>query len=422
MLLQDVRLDTIEVPQSLLNIETKDRSNLLTWKGQFSPQLVDTLITRYAKKGDSILDPFMGSGTVLYEAASHGMRVTGSDINPAAFILARTYTIANVSLTERINVIKKFEHDLFNILSSNVELFSENNIDTESLELLLCQQASSSNGIELMLAESLIVLSDFHRADFSHNRILKTWQKLKEMCINIPFSDFMVSANHCDSRKLPIDNRTINLTITSPPYINVFNYHQQYRKSAEALGWDLLQVAKSEVGSNRKHRGNRFLTAIQYCIDIAQTFSEVQRVSAKDARAIFVVGRESTIRGVKLLNGDIVARVVYECFKIMPTIRQEREFKNRFGQRIIEDIIHFQNFSEGYCSNIEDCARKVAIEILRESFDTAPTDVALEINAAIINADKVLPSPLFSTNSNPVYNNLATIKKEKKYDVSCAAS
>jgi len=46
----------------------------------------------------------------------------------------------------------------------------------------------------------------------------------------------------------------------------------------EALSWNVLKVAKSEIGSNRKHRSNRFLTVIQFCLDIAQTFNEMVRV------------------------------------------------------------------------------------------------------------------------------------------------
>lgn len=59
---------------------------------------------------------------------------------------------------------------------------------------------------------------------------------------------------HGDGR-FPNPAIPFGLVLTSPPYINVYNYHQQYRASAEALGWDLLEVAKTEIGSNRKHPG-----------------------------------------------------------------------------------------------------------------------------------------------------------------------
>ena len=47
----------------------------------------------------------------------------------------------------------------------------------------------------------------------------------------------------------------------------MFNYHQKYRRSVEALDCNILAIARSEIGSNRQNRGNRFLTVIQYCLD-----------------------------------------------------------------------------------------------------------------------------------------------------------
>jgi hypothetical protein len=59
------------------------------------------------------------------------------------------------------------------------------------------------------------------------------------------------------------------LIVTSPPYINVFNYHQNHRAILELLGFDLAATsAASELGSNRKNRGNRFRTVIQYALDM----------------------------------------------------------------------------------------------------------------------------------------------------------
>ena len=42
------------------------------------------------------------------------------------------------------------------------------------------------------------------------------------------------------------------LALTSPPCINVHNDHQKYRRSVETLAWDVLAVARSEIGSKRR--------------------------------------------------------------------------------------------------------------------------------------------------------------------------
>ena len=44
---------------------TKHVHRLHPYLGKFIPQLVEVFLKHYFKKGDSILDPFMGSGTTL---------------------------------------------------------------------------------------------------------------------------------------------------------------------------------------------------------------------------------------------------------------------------------------------------------------------------------------------------------------------
>lgn len=421
MVLNDIRLESVEITQALLNIDDKNRSNLLAWKGQFSPQLIDVLIEHYAGEADTILDPFMGSGTVLCEGLARGHHVIGADVNPAAFILARTYTIANTPLQERFGALEELGSDLDSVLLSNSSLPSTTNAAL-NFEAALCEVVGKRGGIAHILAEALVVLSDFYRTDFDAQRVMKTWRRLQEIVKTIPYSSLPVEAYHGDSRALPLEAGQVDLTITSPPYINVFNYHQQYRKSAEALGWDLLQVAKSEVGSNRKHRGNRFLTAIQYCIDIAQTLQEIQRVSKPNAKTIFVVGRESTIRGVKLFNGDIVARIALECFGSLPLFRQERSFRNRFGQNIVEDILHIEGMCPCRPSALETAARKVALDVLIDAEASASPDVVTDIRQAIEGAGKVKASPLLFCEPARKVNKIHSAMKKEDYAVSYASS
>ena len=55
--------------QGKLDVTIKKRSNLFNWRGQFTPEFVEYILQSFAKKGDIILDPFSGSGTVLQESA-----------------------------------------------------------------------------------------------------------------------------------------------------------------------------------------------------------------------------------------------------------------------------------------------------------------------------------------------------------------
>jgi len=389
-------LNTTEIPQSQLDIANKSRSNPLRWSGQFSPQLVQVLLKNYASSTSVLFDPFLGSGTVLLEAGLVGIPASGTEINPAAIMLSQTYKFINVPLQIRRYHLQK----LFSQLQAFQDIrWGENGYlaPKEIKSGLLDLSLTINEPLQYQLLETLIILLDFYKSDLSANKLFTTWKRLKKLVLELPFSEQPIEVFHADARQTPLPSSTVSLVITSPPYINVFNYHQQYRASAEALDWDLLKVAPSEFGSNRKNRGNRFLTVIQFCLDITQTFSELFRVSCTDSRIIFVVGRESTVRGTKFFNGEIVAELAHEVLGYQLDLRQERVFRNRFGQNIYEDILHFSPPTSLTSLNDSlETAREVANKVLQTGYLTAPDKAKSDIKLALESIGKVEPSPILN--------------------------
>jgi DNA modification methylase len=381
-----------DIDQSLLNIENKERSNLFAWKGQFSPQLVEVLLREYAASGCVVLDPFAGSGTVLYESGRFGLVSTAAEINPAACCLARSYELMNLRSSERNAHIQELGRFLESLISHEVEA------PEKCLAALLDAQFLSHSHERRILLEALITLVDSAQIRQGKPKIGTTWGRLKEVVDALPYSPAPLKVLNCDARLLPIANGTVDLVITSPPYINVFNYHQQYRPAAEALGWDLLNVAKSEIGSNRKHRANRFLTVVQYCLDIVSALSELNRVCKPNARVIFVVGRESRVRGVPFFNGELVGRLATGCSSFRIALRQERVFKNRFGESIIEDILHLKRLKSSRHSDLFSTADAQAIgkNALKDALKDAKGEVAVDISEAISLLGQVRPSPVYA--------------------------
>lgn len=90
------------------------------YPARFSPVFAASAIEAYSKPGDLVLDPFMGGGTTLIEAAQLGRRAIGNDINALAVFVARAKTTALsmaqvVALTEWADSViptLRYHHEL----------------------------------------------------------------------------------------------------------------------------------------------------------------------------------------------------------------------------------------------------------------------------------------------------------------------
>ncbi|MGB3264683.1 MAG: DNA methyltransferase [Microcoleus sp.] len=406
-----------EISQELLDIENKQRTNPLPWKGQFSPQFVEILINKYANQNSVIFDPFLGSGTVLYEAGRFGIEAYGTEINPAALILANIYKFINLLPTQREKYINCFLNRLHTEIFETMPLFqtiqkdiTQNDLIEKVVKLAVGAEQEFLN----ILHEALVILLDLDKKKVTYSRIFTIAENIAAFVIKLPYSEKPINAYNADARNIPLRNSSVNLVIASPPYINVFNYHQQYRASTEALNWKLLEVAKSEFGSNRKHRSNRFLTVIQYCLDIAYTLQELLRICSHDSRIIFVVGRESNVKRTPFFNGELVAQVASQVLGISLDIRQERTFVNRYGKIIKEDILHFAKRENlQYYFTIHQ-AKNIAVEALESAYLVANDQVKYEIKDAIDKVATVKPSPYFDLQRSR--NTIEILKpKEENY-------
>lgn len=388
--------------QQQLDIARRSRTSLFPWRGQFSPEFIEFMLGRYAPGGGVVVDPFVGSGTTLFEAARKGLDCIGVEINPAAAIMAGSIGFVNLNRAERLDIIAsaltlcerhlpvQYTEGLFVVLNEGQEKVRPN---VEMGLQAIIEEALKEPALYNLVANTVLRFMELPvqgAADF--HRVLRAYTRIIEQ---LPSSTGRYQVFHTDARSLPIADHEIDLVVTSPPYINVFNYHQNHRRAMEMLGWDALEVARSEFGSNRKHRSNRFLTVIQYALDMLEALREMRRVLKPEGLAILVVGRESNIRGVPFQNGRIVAALAEGGAGLVLNLRQERKFKNKFGAVICEDILHFVpggNVSQ----HAELTARNIALHALDEALQRAEGDPHVDIMSAVERISNVQASPIFT--------------------------
>lgn len=387
------------LPRQVLDIIDKQRSNLFAWRGQFSPQLVETLLRAYAPPDATVLDPFMGSGTVLVEAAALGHDVHGCEVNPAAYSMARLYEFCNVPVDERSQILARTEALLRAEMPNELPLLADPAVATSgsaSERVLRVLREHDDRHVRILLEATVVLVDPGSENDDS--ALFASWKRVKTAVRAFPYATRPVGAHLSDARSLPLQPGTVGFVLSSPPYINVFNYHHHYRTSVELLGWEPLQVARSEIGANRKFRQNRFLTVVQYCIDMAQVLAELNRVCTHDGRVILVVGRESNVQMTPFFNSAIVASIAASVCGFDVVCRQERVFQNRFGQNIFEDLLHLTprglSAPTQTHADITVAARCHGTDVLREARTRVPKERLPVLEQAIQDSPTVHPSPI----------------------------
>ena len=303
--------------QNRLDVTQKQRSNCFNWKGQFTPEFIEYLIDCYSNENSMVVDPFSGSGTVLSEAIRRGLPCTGFEVNPSAYYMSKFYEYAMLSDDERrflySNLKTAIGQSVFNI-PSNLLVYKDNTDYRLSYANLLnfakfIAQSLDPKLIPFMI--NVLFLCEKDKKMSLRDALIKNIIYIRDLFFDLPYTQRKVTACLADARNIAAEyNNAIDLVITSPPYINVFNYHQNYRGIMECFGYNVLKVAESEIGSNRKHRSNRFKTVVQYAIDMGNTILNTSFAMKQGGKIVFVVGRESMVRKTPFYNSRIIEDIV----------------------------------------------------------------------------------------------------------------
>lgn len=235
------------------------------YKEGFSPQLVENAIELSGiGKNDVIIDPFNGSGTTTLTAALKGFRSVGIEVNPFTSYLSSS-KLKNADLKE----FKKYKGKLLNAVEngskSNLIGFSTFSKNEELEKWLFNDEILNSfeggwnfaskipsNNIRKLFRLSLIIAAmdncnatrdgkclryrlSWKEYNFDKLTYIQTLSdKLDQMMDDIeqhPISQPATIING-DSRKIISVASPVNkfgLCVTSPPYLNTFDYTDIYR-------------------------------------------------------------------------------------------------------------------------------------------------------------------------------------------------
>jgi len=285
------------------------------YKGKFHPQMIRALLNIIGlKQGDTVCDPFSGSGTTAVEAQILGISFVGIDISPLCIIQGTVKTESIYVIDE----IKALKQEIISKLEAN--LFTRQ-IDYYKL----LQEITSDEKVRTFYKLTrLLAISDQSRR--RRNFVDSFIKNLNLMIASV--EDFVTIRNELklrlgsvsfqagDSRNISLPDNSVDGIITSPPYSIALDYVQNDSHSLEDLGYDVKEMRDYFIGV----RGNGKTRVELYNQDMKKSYNELYRILKLNKYAVIVIGN-ATYQG-----------------REVPTVNFTIEYMESLGFKLAKDI------------------------------------------------------------------------------------
>jgi len=325
---QDLHVKNIEkIHKEDWNFSDENTQYLLhslhSYPARFIPQIPKRAISRWSKPGEIVLDPFCGSGTTLLECALSGRNSIGVDNNPVATLISKAkvshYTKKDFeALEEMIKDVDRekdfrFSHSMQKKLFLRAPKYDSINkwFDKKSiaelvwLKLKILELEEKPRLLALSVFSFIILSASRQDSDtryaaiersFKEGYAIKRWiTKMKSTVKKaMQTKELIKKSKHwvfdADTRQLSfINDNCVKLIVTSPPYLNAYDYHKYHRHRIHWIDGNVefardLEIGKHDVFTRKNAEPAPFFQDMKLCM------SEWRRVLLPRGRAMVVIG------------------------------------------------------------------------------------------------------------------------------------
>jgi len=360
------------------------------YPAKFIPQLVEKLIDEYVYHKDShINDPFMGCGTTIVTAISRGFKASGTDINKIAHLITmvKSTPIEPDYLSEKIDQflskIKVLNYEQSQLFNEKIEPFiPQTHIDRINYWFTEENKIELGKILRAIQYENDEVIKNFFLVAFSQSlkncsiwlqgstkptrdlnkRLMKPYEILRRNLLkmkrgNEAFYKIVpekirkninkyLKVKIGDARNQPVKNETVDLIVTSSPYVTSYEYADLHQLSTIWLDleYDLTEFRKNFIGTSYKRYNNKILRSSiaaeivdkmlnknkkmakeieAFFLDMEEVFDESYRILKFGGRCCYVIGN-TKLKGINILNAEAFAESIqYSGFKLDRIIKRE---------------------------------------------------------------------------------------------------
>ncbi|MDY7075423.1 MAG: DNA methyltransferase [Chloroflexota bacterium] len=333
---------------------------LSPYVGKMKSGMAKVLVSLYSKPGDTVLDPFSGSGVVPLEAALSGRYAWANDLSPYAYVLTRGKLETPSSKWEAVQRAKKLIDVVENKAAS---------VDLATVPEWVCEFFHPDTLREVLIAFSILrqqedyfltacLMGILHHVrpgflsypashlvpylrknkyppdefpdmyayrDLRSRLLAKVKRAYRRHMLPVDWEQRQYQVWQVNAMSLPIEDGTVDAIISSPPYFGALDYARDNRLRLWFLGCKDWKELDASLTASRKV----YLPQMRICL------REIYRVLKSKSYCVLVLGdvdRDGKIRRTAEVLAELAADATSDGF-VVETIYDDRIPDERRSRR-----------------------------------------------------------------------------------------